>query len=328
MRREQHLEAGPRAREREMEREREGGRGERREREGEGARARARARVRGCVSTASVRAARGEEGVEESEIARAWRRRAGAPCGVILTTSEASVDPQGGRVAWGGRGTVLRHPPRSVPCRSLLHGHTFFGVGGSRPRRPLFPRMQPQMLPQRARRTWHRAVPARRLRVPEQARGNISPQKIVVTCESPVGDISVVTLIRTDTTLDHSQKAEKVCRLTTVVEVERACPRPTTASSRASVPLPSSPPLPPTPIPPLLFLFSHHVLRRLVPPPPGSPARLHLRQPFDHAHRQRNSPNVLAAPCIVSRTLPRRAGLPGYARWTPYLALPRIHSYR
>ena len=25
------------------------------------------------------------------------------------------------------------------------------------------------------------------------------------------GDISVVTLIRTDTTLDHSQKAEKVC---------------------------------------------------------------------------------------------------------------------
>ena len=86
----------------------------------------------------------------------------------------------------------------------------FQGVGGSRPRRPLFPRMQPQMLPQRARRTWHRAVPARRLRVPEQARGNISPQKIVVTCESPVGDISVVTLIRTDTTLDHSQKAEKV----------------------------------------------------------------------------------------------------------------------
>ena len=32
-----------------------------------------------------------------------------------------------------------------------------------------------------------------------------------MTCKSPVGDISVVTLIRTDTTLDHSQKAEKVC---------------------------------------------------------------------------------------------------------------------
>ena len=34
---------------------------------------------------------------------------------------------------------------------------------------------------------------------------------IHVTSKSPVGDISVVTLIRTDTTLDHSQKAEKVC---------------------------------------------------------------------------------------------------------------------
>ena len=35
--------------------------------------------------------------------------------------------------------------------------------------------------------------------------------KIVVTSKPPVGDISVVTLIRADTTLDHSQKAEKVC---------------------------------------------------------------------------------------------------------------------
>ena len=31
-----------------------------------------------------------------------------------------------------------------------------------------------------------------------------------MTSKSPVGDISVFTLIRTDTTLDHSQKAEKV----------------------------------------------------------------------------------------------------------------------
>ena len=38
-----------------------------------------------------------------------------------------------------------------------------------------------------------------------------SLRKIIVTCKSPVGDISAVTLIRTDTTLDHSQKAEKVC---------------------------------------------------------------------------------------------------------------------
>ena len=35
-------------------------------------------------------------------------------------------------------------------------------------------------------------------------------RKIHVTSKSPVGDISVVTLIRTDTTLDHSQKAEKI----------------------------------------------------------------------------------------------------------------------
>ena len=42
-------------------------------------------------------------------------------------------------------------------------------------------------------------------------RGHNPLRKIVVTSKSPVGDVSVVTLIRTDTTLDHSQKAEKVC---------------------------------------------------------------------------------------------------------------------
>lgn len=41
-------------------------------------------------------------------------------------------------------------------------------------------------------------------------RGTTPQTKINVTSKSPVGDISVVTLIRTDTTLDHSQKAEKV----------------------------------------------------------------------------------------------------------------------
>ena len=45
---------------------------------------------------------------------------------------------------------------------------------------------------------------------PKQAQEDTSPTKIDVTSKSPVGDISVVTLIRTDTTLDHSQKAEKV----------------------------------------------------------------------------------------------------------------------
>ena len=41
-------------------------------------------------------------------------------------------------------------------------------------------------------------------------KGTLPQRKIDVTSKSPVGDISVVTLIRTDTTLDHSQKAEKV----------------------------------------------------------------------------------------------------------------------
>jgi hypothetical protein len=36
------------------------------------------------------------------------------------------------------------------------------------------------------------------------------PRKIDVTSKLPVESIPVVTLIRTDTTLDHSQKAEKV----------------------------------------------------------------------------------------------------------------------
>jgi hypothetical protein len=43
--------------------------------------------------------------------------------------------------------------------------------------------------------------------------------KIHVTSKSPVGDISVVTLIRTDTTLDHSQKAEKVWPIESKVPV-------------------------------------------------------------------------------------------------------------
>ena len=47
----------------------------------------------------------------------------------------------------------------------------------------------------------------------EQAQANTSPSKINVTIKSPVGDISVVTLIRTDTTLDHSEKAGKVCTI-------------------------------------------------------------------------------------------------------------------
>ena len=44
----------------------------------------------------------------------------------------------------------------------------------------------------------------------KQAYEPTSPRKIDVTSKFPVGNIPVVTLIRTDTTLDHSQKAEKV----------------------------------------------------------------------------------------------------------------------
>ena len=48
------------------------------------------------------------------------------------------------------------------------------------------------------------------MKAPEQAREDTSPAKIDVTSKSPVGDILVVTLIRTDTTLDHSLMADKV----------------------------------------------------------------------------------------------------------------------
>ena len=47
---------------------------------------------------------------------------------------------------------------------------------------------------------------------------NTAPrEKLMWQERSPVGDISVVTLIRTDTTLDHSQKAEKVWILCIVI---------------------------------------------------------------------------------------------------------------
>jgi len=58
---------------------------------------------------------------------------------------------------------------------------------------------------------WLCAMPAQHAMCSGQAQRATSPPKNHVTSKSPVGDISVVTLIRTDTTLDHSQKAEKVC---------------------------------------------------------------------------------------------------------------------
>ena len=63
---------------------------------------------------------------------------------------------------------------------------------------------------------------------------------IEVTSKPPVGGISVVTLIRTDTTLDHSQKAEKVCLAQGVGKQAReACPhddRPTNAVGQVGCP--------------------------------------------------------------------------------------------
>ena len=61
----------------------------------------------------------------------------------------------------------------------------------------------------------HSSVPCQRItRGAGQAQAS-SPNKNHVTSKSPVGDISVVTLIRTDTTLDHSQKAEDVSSTST-----------------------------------------------------------------------------------------------------------------
>ena len=66
----------------------------------------------------------------------------------------------------------------------------------------------------------HSSVPCQRnTRGAGQAQAS-SPNKNHVTSKSPVGDISVVTLIRTDTTLDHSQKAEKVCSAKVGAQVE------------------------------------------------------------------------------------------------------------
>jgi hypothetical protein len=61
----------------------------------------------------------------------------------------------------------------------------------------------------------HSAIVPCRRRQARQDRSKLrtlTPQrKIDVKSEQPVGCVSVFTLIRTDTTLDHSQKAEKVC---------------------------------------------------------------------------------------------------------------------
>ena len=66
------------------------------------------------------------------------------------------------------------------------------------------------MLPRRVCCSWPGAVPVQHVKVSEQAQESTSPRKMNGSSKSPVGDISVVTLIRTDTTLDRGQKAERV----------------------------------------------------------------------------------------------------------------------
>ena len=55
-------------------------------------------------------------------------------------------------------------------------------------------------------------MPVQHAGAPEQAQENLSQEKIYVTSKSPVGDVSVVTLIRTNIAFDHSQKAAKMWR--------------------------------------------------------------------------------------------------------------------
>ncbi len=59
--------------------------------------------------------------------------------------------------------------------------------------------------------TRERACLVQRMKAPEIDENNTSPQHINVASKSPVGDISVVALTRTDTTIDQSPKSEKVC---------------------------------------------------------------------------------------------------------------------
>ena len=51
-----------------------------------------------------------------------------------------------------------------------------------------------------------------------------SPAKIDVTSKSPVGDISVVTLIRTDTTLDQSRRPRRYENIWLLQPCAHVCP--------------------------------------------------------------------------------------------------------
>ena len=59
-------------------------------------------------------------------------------------------------------------------------------------------------------------MPVQHLRCSGQAQHATSPVKNQVASKSPVGDISVVALIRKDITFDHRQNAVKVCKSLTI----------------------------------------------------------------------------------------------------------------
>ena len=101
----------------------------------------------------------------------------------------------------------------NVDDQSQVHSHSKFWKSSSIPSVVHRPKNLIQILPQGYAATKRCAGLVQHMMAPEQAQKDTSPIKIDVTSKSPVGDISVVTLIRTDTALDHSQKAEKVCNI-------------------------------------------------------------------------------------------------------------------
>lgn len=106
-----------------------------------------------------------------------------------------------------------REPEKSRPCE--------FTPGVS-PSQPILKRHL-QLLPHTVCCRRLSAMPAQHTEAPKQAQEDTSPPKIDVASKPPVGDISVVTIIRTGTTLDHYQKAKKV-RDQMVKGWERALP--------------------------------------------------------------------------------------------------------
>ena len=113
------------------------------------------------------------------------------------------------RIAWGSDRDSDRNASGSVR-RSISNALQPTSAPRTQYMKALATCKKSHLLPRRVHRIWQCAKPEQCLRNPEQAQGCTSPRKINATSKSPVGDISVVTLIRTDTTLDHGQKAEKV----------------------------------------------------------------------------------------------------------------------